>query len=48
MQQSHPEYLLEGGYDKGTFRQYLRYYFYLCKKPECPGMSNRLLFVGQW
>ncbi len=97
MQQEHPEYLLEGAYDKesfklddfpfvfhtlgrcrellakggirickevasdgvsellkgmindmdeATYQQYLRYHFYICEKPECLGMSNHLLFVG--
>lgn len=98
MQQAHPDYLLDGAYDKETFRlddypfvfhtvdrcrellrkagiricrevasdgvsellrdlinnmdaasyrQYLRYHFYLCEKPECLGMSNHLLFIGE-
>ncbi len=98
MQQEHPDYLLNGDYDKETFRledfpfvfhspqrcrallksagvklchevasdglaellkntinamdaasyrQYLRYHFYTCEKPECLGMSNHLLFVGR-
>ncbi len=98
MQQAHPEYLLEGDYDKESFRlddypfvfhtvgesrallarggvcirrevasdgvsellkdlingldsesyrQYLRYHFYLSEKPECLGMSHHLLFVGE-
>jgi len=33
--------------DDEIFRQYLRYHFYLCEKPECLGMSNHLLFVGR-
>ena len=30
-----------------TYQQYLRYHFYICEKPECLGMSNHLLFVGE-
>lgn len=33
--------------DEETFRQYLRYHFYLCEKPEYFGMSNHLLFIGR-
>ena len=33
--------------DQQSYEQYLRYHFYLCEKPECLGMSNHLLFVGQ-
>lgn len=33
--------------DEESYRQYLRYHFYLSEKPECLGMSNHLLFVGQ-
>lgn len=33
--------------DDETYRQYLRYHFYICEKPECLGMSNHLLFVGE-
>lgn len=33
--------------DKESYAQYLRYHFYLCEKPECLGMSNHLLFVGE-
>lgn len=33
--------------DEATYRQYLRYHFYICEKPECLGMSNHLLFVGR-
>lgn len=29
------------------YRQYLRYHFYICQKPELLGMSNHLLFVGE-
>ena len=34
------------GLDEASYRQYLRYHFYICEKPECLGMSNHLLFVG--
>ena len=30
-----------------SYRQYLRYHFYCCEKPELLGMSNHLLFVGR-
>ncbi len=30
-----------------SYRQYLRYHFYACEKPELLGMSNHLLFVGR-
>ena len=33
--------------DQDTYRQYLRYHAYICEKPECLGMSNHLLFVGE-
>ena len=33
--------------DEETYAQYLRYHFYICEKPECIGMSNHLLFVGE-
>lgn len=33
--------------DEGSYAQYLRYHEYICEKPECLGMSNHLLFVGQ-
>jgi len=33
--------------DDASYRQYLRYHDYICEKPECLGMSNHLLFVGQ-
>lgn len=33
--------------DDASFAQYLRYHAYICEKPECLGMSNHLLFVGQ-
>ena len=29
------------------YKQYLRYHFYICEKPELLGMSNHLLFVGE-
>lgn len=29
------------------FRQYLRYHFYICEKPEFLGASNHLLFVAE-
>ncbi len=38
---------LINGMDEDTYRQYLRYHFYLCEKPECLGMSNHLLFIGE-
>ncbi len=33
--------------DGACYEQYLRYHFYICEKPECIGMSNHLLFVGE-
>lgn len=33
--------------DDESYKQYLRYHFYICEKPECLGMSNHLLFVGE-
>lgn len=33
--------------DEETFAQYMRYHYYICEKPECIGMSNHLLFVGE-
>ena len=33
--------------DKDTYRQYLRYHWYICEKPEFLGMTNHLLFVGK-
>lgn len=33
--------------DDATYQQYLRYHYYICEKPECLGMSNHLLFVGE-
>lgn len=33
--------------DEASYQQYLRYHFYICKKPEFLGMSNHLLFVGE-
>ena len=38
---------LVNGLDERSYEQYLRYHFYLCEKPECLGLSNHLLFVGQ-
>lgn len=35
------------GMDEAMYRQYLRYHFYVCEKPECLGMSNHLLFIGE-
>ena len=37
---------LINGLDEDSYRQYLRYHFYICEKPEFLGMSNHLLFVG--
>lgn len=33
--------------DEESYRQYLRYHFYTCEKPEMLGHSNHLLFVGE-
>ena len=33
--------------DDASFVQYLRFHDYICEKPECLGMSNHLLFVGE-
>ena len=33
--------------DDASYAQYLRFHDYICEKPECLGMSNHLLFVGQ-
>ena len=33
--------------DDEGFKQYLKYHFYCCEKPEMLGRSNHLLFVGQ-
>lgn len=33
--------------DEESYRQYLRYHFYICEKPEMLGHSNHLLFVGK-
>lgn len=33
--------------DDESYAQYLRYHLYICEKPECLGMSNHLLFVGE-
>ena len=38
---------LINGLDEASYRQYLRYHFYICEKPEFLGMSNHLLFVGR-
>lgn len=38
---------LINGLDEASYQQYLRYHFYICDKPECLGMSNHLLFVGE-
>ena len=38
---------LVNGMDEASYQQYLRYHFYICDKPECLGMSNHLLFVGE-
>lgn len=35
------------GLSKEEYRQYLRYHFYCCEKPEMLGHSNHLLFVGR-
>lgn len=32
--------------DEESYRQYLRYHFYCCEKPEMLGNSNHLLFIG--
>lgn len=33
--------------DEESFRQYLRWHFYICEKPEFLGASNHLLFVAE-
>lgn len=33
--------------DEESYRQYLRFHFYTCEKPELLGASNHLLFVGE-
>lgn len=33
--------------DDDSYAQYLRFHDYICEKPECLGMSNHLLFVGE-
>ena len=38
---------LINGMDEESYKQYLRYHFYICEKPECLGMSNHLLYVGE-
>ncbi|MBE5817858.1 MAG: class I SAM-dependent methyltransferase [Clostridiales bacterium] len=30
------------------YEQYLKYHFYICEKPELLGMTNHLLFVGEF
>ncbi len=35
------------GMDEENYRQYLRYHFYICEKPEMLGMSNHLLYVTE-
>ena len=30
-----------------SYRQYLKYHFYICEKPEMLGHSSHLLFVGR-
>lgn len=32
--------------DEYSYKQYLRYHFYCCEKPELLGRSNHLLFIG--
>ena len=32
--------------DDESYRQYLRYHFSICEKPELLGASNHLLFIG--
>jgi len=33
--------------DDAGYKQYLRYHFYCCEKPEMLGRSNHLLFIGR-
>lgn len=33
--------------DEESYRQYLRYHFSICEKPELLGSSNHLLFIGK-
>lgn len=33
--------------DQESYRQYLKYHFYICEKPEMLGHSNHLLFAGK-
>lgn len=33
--------------DEESYAQYLCYHAYICEKPECLGMSNHLLFIGE-
>ena len=35
------------GLDEASYRQYLRWHFYICEKPELLGASNHLLFIGK-
>lgn len=35
------------GLGEESYRQYLRYHFHICEKPEMLGRSNHLLFVGR-
>ncbi len=45
-----PSELLEekiNAMDEMSYRQYLRWHFYTCEKPEWLGCSNHLLFVGK-
>ena len=35
------------GLDEESYRQYLRWHFYICEKPELLGASNHLLFIGK-
>ncbi len=33
--------------DEESYRQYLRFHWYICEKPEFFGMTNHMLFVGR-
>ena len=33
--------------DDESYKQYLKYHFYCCEKPEMLGRSNHLLFIGK-
>lgn len=35
------------GLDEASYRQYLRWHFYICEKPELLGASNHLLYIGK-